>query len=48
MGGEFQVRLRAGFHDLARDFPDRCHLIDGNRAPEVIAAEIAGMAGLAT
>ena len=47
MGAEFQVRLREGFRDLARALPDRCHLIDGNRPPEVIAAEIAARAGIA-
>jgi dTMP kinase len=46
MGAEFQTRLREGFRDLARAFPDRCHLIDGNRPPEVIAAEIAALAGV--
>ncbi len=29
MGADFQRRLRTGFLDLARDFPDRCHVIDG-------------------
>ena len=47
MGAEFQVRLREGFRDLAHALPDRCHLIDGNRPPEVIAAEIAARAGIA-
>jgi dTMP kinase len=40
-GLEFQQALRAGFLDLARENPDRCILIDGNRAIETVAADIA-------
>ena len=43
-GADFQVRLRQGFLDLAQAFPDRCHLIDGNRLAKDVAAEIAIMA----
>lgn len=43
MGAEFQARLRAGFLALAREFPFRCRVIEGARAVEVIAAEIAGI-----
>lgn len=43
-GLQFQQKLRAGFLDLAADFPARCHLIDGNRAVKTIAAEIATIA----
>ena len=41
MGEAFQRRLQEGFHALARDHADRCHLIDGHRDPDTIAAEIA-------
>ena len=44
MGASFQTRLRDGFHDLAREHPDRCHLIDGHRDPNEISAEIAKIA----
>lgn len=40
LGLGFQERLRAGFLALAQDYPDRCHLIDGARDMDVIAAEI--------
>ncbi len=43
-GLDFQHRLRAGFRALAAEYPDRCTLIDGNRPPERIAAEIAPLA----
>jgi len=41
MGLPFQERLRAGFQALARDFSDRCALVDANQAPEAIAQDIA-------
>ncbi len=41
MGLPFQERLRSGFHALARDFPDRCAMVDANQAPEAIAQDIA-------
>ena len=41
MGLSFQERLRAGFHALARDFADRCVMVDANQAPEAIAQDIA-------
>jgi dTMP kinase len=40
LGPAFQHRLRAGFRQLAVEFPDRVCLIDGNRPPEAIAAEV--------
>lgn len=40
MGEDFQAQLRAGFHALAKEFPDRCVLINGNQAEDAIAAEI--------
>jgi dTMP kinase len=44
MGLEMQRRMRAGFLALAAEFRLRFHVIDGARAPEVAAAEIAAMA----
>ncbi len=44
LGVAFQTRLRTGFVALAREFPDRVRLIDGNRPPEAVAAEIAAIA----
>lgn len=44
LGLEFQQKLRTGFIALAQDFPDRCHVIDGARDMDVIAAEIAEIA----
>jgi len=41
MGLAFQERLRSGFQALARDFPDRCAMVDANQAPEAIAQDIA-------
>ena len=40
-GLSFQQTLRAGFLKLAKQYPDRCVLIDGNRDSETIAADIA-------
>ncbi len=37
----FQETLRHGFLSLARDFSDRCVVIDGNRPPEAVASEVA-------
>ncbi len=44
LGLGFQQDLRAGFLALAKDFPDRCHVIDGARDIDVIAAEISEIA----
>ncbi len=41
MGLPFQERLRSGFQALARDFSDRCAMVDANQAPEAIAQDIA-------
>jgi len=41
MGLAFQETLRHGFLALAKAHPTRCVLIDGNRAPAAVAAEIA-------
>ncbi|KPU83813.1 thymidylate kinase [Marinosulfonomonas sp. PRT-SC04] len=40
LGLGFQEKLRAGFLALAKEYPDRCHLIDGAREINVIASEI--------
>ena len=40
----FQETLRHGFLTLAKAFPDRCVLIDGNRTVDQIASEIAAHA----
>lgn len=36
----FQQRLRAGFHDLAAEFPDRVRLIDGSGDAADVAARV--------
>lgn len=40
-GLDWQMRLRAGFLDLAREAPGRLRIIDGDAAPDVVAARIA-------
>jgi dTMP kinase len=40
-GLPFQQKLRAGFLQLAQDFPERCKLIDANADPDTIATRIA-------
>ena len=40
-----QEQLREGFLALAREFPGRCRVIDGARAPEAVADDIAALAG---
>ena len=40
MGAAFQHRLRDGFVALARRFPTRCRLIDGNRDADAVAADV--------
>ncbi|MCR9088255.1 MAG: dTMP kinase [Rhodobacteraceae bacterium] len=44
-GLSFQEKLRAGFLDLARQAPDRCRLIDGDRAEAAVAADIRAALG---
>ncbi len=39
-GAGFQEKLRSGFLALAREFPERCHVIDGSRTPETVAASV--------
>ena len=40
MGVEFQEKLREGFLKLAREYPQRCHLIDGARDMDAVAADV--------
>lgn len=44
LGADFQVKLRAGFLALAREFPDRCHVIAGNRPEAEVAQDVAAIA----
>jgi dTMP kinase len=40
MGLEFQKKLRDGFRNLAKEYPQRCHLIDGARDIDAVAADV--------
>ena len=42
-GLALQEQMRAGFLALAAEFPQRFRVIDGNRAPEVVAEEVHGL-----
>ncbi len=44
MGLPMQETLRHGFLKLAHDFPERCVLIDGNRDPTAVSAEVTAQA----
>ena len=48
MGLAFQQALHSGFHALAKAFPDRCKLIDGNRPEDAVAADVTRIVGAAT
>lgn len=39
-GTPFQERMRAGFLALAAEFPARCRVVDGDRTPEAVHADI--------
>ena len=39
-GLEFQQKLRQGFLDLAKQFPKRCHVINGSHSVEDVAADV--------
>lgn len=43
-GESLQVRMRDGFLSLARQFPERFRVIDGNRDVDTVAADIAAVA----
>lgn len=40
-GAGLQARLRQGFLALAREFPDRCVVVDGSRDVEAVARDVA-------
>lgn len=43
-GTELQEQMRAGFLDLAEECKDRCVVIDGDRAMDAVAADVAQVA----
>lgn len=43
LGAGFQSRLREGFLALAGEFPQRCHIVDGGRDADTVAAEVAAI-----
>jgi len=43
-GEDMQAQMRAGFLTLAREFSERCQVIDANRAPDAVATDIAALA----
>jgi dTMP kinase len=43
-GTDLQARMRTGFLELAAAEPDRCVVVDGDRTPEAVAADVAGIA----
>lgn len=42
-GPELQRKMRAGFLNLAREFPDRFHVVDGNRDADTVARDVADL-----
>ena len=44
MGLDLQRRMRAGFLALSKEFRGRCHVIDGARTPDEVAADVAAIA----
>ncbi|MCV2890226.1 dTMP kinase [Ruegeria aquimaris] len=42
-GPELQRKMRAGFLNLAREFPDRFHVVDGNRDADAVARDVADL-----
>ena len=42
-GAGLQARLRQGFLELAREFPDRCVVVDGARPIDAVAGDVAGI-----
>lgn len=40
MGLQFQIDLRQGFLELAKQYPNRCHVINGNQSPATVSGEI--------
>jgi dTMP kinase len=39
-GSDFHQKLRAAFRDIAREEPRRCVVIDGDRTPDMVAADV--------
>ncbi len=39
-GTDLQEKMRAGFLQLAHEYPERCRLIDGAQSPDAVAADI--------
>lgn len=39
-GEDMQIKMRAGFLALAKEFADRCVVVDGDRAIDVVAQEV--------
>jgi len=39
-GADFHQKLRAAFRDIAKSEPKRCIVVDGGRAPELVAADV--------
>lgn len=39
-GLEFQQKLRQGFLDLAKQFPERCHVINGSQDVDDVASDV--------
>lgn len=44
LGAGFQHKLRAGFLALAQEYPDRVHVIAGDRSVDAVAADVAEQA----
>jgi len=44
-GLDMQRRMRTAFHALADEFPARFRIVDGARAAEAVAADVAALAG---
>ena len=43
-GEDLQTKMRAGFLDLARQYADRCVVVDGDRPVEAVADEVEAIA----
>ena len=43
-GTDLQVRMRAGFLELAAAHPERCVVVDGDRPVEAVAEDVARVA----
>lgn len=42
-GPELQRKMRAGFLELAQEFPDRFHVVDGNRDADRVAQDVSNI-----